>query len=72
MLAVGTGQAEIARPEIRFFQRGSYRGLGISCLRSAVINMIFFSSFEWIKRNINSLELDEDRAKRNTLDLDDE
>lgn len=30
-------------------------GLGVSMARSCVINTIFFSSFEWIKKHINAL-----------------
>jgi len=44
-------------PPIRFFNIGSYRGLGVSILRSAVINMLFFSGFELIKKRINALEV---------------
>jgi hypothetical protein len=63
------GSAQVARPDIKFFQPGSYRGnqnqyasataptnsepgLGVSVGRSALINMIFFSSFEQIKKRI--------------------
>ncbi|KAI4723014.1 hypothetical protein E4T48_00601 [Aureobasidium sp. EXF-10727] len=49
-----TGRAQVSRPDIKFFQPGSYRGLGVSVGRSALINMIFFSSFEQIKRRINN------------------
>lgn len=30
-------------------------GLGVSMARSCVINTIFFSSFEWMKKQINNL-----------------
>ena len=66
-----TGRAQVSRPNIKFFQPGSYRGkpiqatcsraptddkigLGVSVGRSALINMIFFSSFEQIKKRINN------------------
>ena len=66
-----TGRAQVSRPDIKFFQPGSYRGepietaylrastksktgLGVSVGRSALINMIFFSSFEQIKKRINN------------------
>ena len=32
-------------------------GLGVSVLRSCVINAIFFSNFELIKKHINALEV---------------
>ncbi|GAB7365263.1 hypothetical protein MBLNU230_g6345t1 [Neophaeotheca triangularis] len=56
LLSAGPGHA--VRPDIRFFQIGSYRGLGVSILRSCLINMIFFSNFEMIKKHINTLEVD--------------
>jgi len=43
-------------PRIQFFQFASYRGLGVSVARSAIINMIFFSMFEAIKKHINTME----------------
>ena len=66
-----TGRTQVSRPDIKFFQPGSYRGkpigsvcsrasadektgLGVSVGRSALINMIFFSSFEQIKKRINN------------------
>ncbi|KAI5274920.1 hypothetical protein E4T47_02108 [Aureobasidium subglaciale] len=51
-----TGRAQVTRPNIKFFQPGSYRGLGVSVMRSALINMIFFSSFEQIKKRISNTE----------------
>jgi len=48
-----TGRAQVSRPDIKFFQPGSYRGLGVSLGRSALINMIFFSSFEQMKKRIH-------------------
>lgn len=32
-------------------------GLGVSVIRSCIINMIFFSNFELIKKQINALEV---------------
>lgn len=32
-------------------------GLGISIFRSCLINGIFFSNFEWVKKKINALEV---------------
>ncbi len=39
-------------PKIEFFKRHMYRGLGVSMSRSCVVNAIFFSSFEFIKKRI--------------------
>ncbi|KAM0711613.1 hypothetical protein Q7P35_000980 [Cladosporium inversicolor] len=55
------GKSETIRPPIKFFQFGSYRvGLGVSVLRSCVVNMIFFSNFEMMKKRINVLDADHD------------
>jgi hypothetical protein len=43
-------------PKIQFFNKRMYRGLGVSMGRSCVVNSIFFSSFEFIKKQINALE----------------
>ncbi|KAL2051598.1 hypothetical protein ABVK25_008012 [Lepraria finkii] len=45
----------VPMPKIQFFKINQYRGLGVSMARSCVINTIFFSSFEWIKKHINAL-----------------
>ncbi|KAF7185419.1 putative mitochondrial carrier C29A3.11c [Pseudocercospora fuligena] len=55
LLSAGSGYA--ARPDIKFFEFGSYRGLGVSVLRSCIINMIFFSNFELVKKQINALDV---------------
>ncbi|KAM3499689.1 hypothetical protein MY10362_007075 [Beauveria mimosiformis] len=39
-------------PKITFFKRDMYRGLAVSMSRSCVVNAIFFSSFEFIKKHI--------------------
>ncbi|KAF4551732.1 putative mitochondrial carrier protein 14 [Elsinoe fawcettii] len=46
---------QIEKPKIQIFQKGSYRGLGVSVARSCLINMIFFSMFEVIKKRINQI-----------------
>lgn len=43
-------------PKIQFFNKRMYRGLGVSMGRSCVVNSIFFSVFEFIKKNINALD----------------
>ncbi|KAI4094487.1 MAG: hypothetical protein LQ344_002236 [Seirophora lacunosa] len=42
-------------PRIQFNNASMYRGLGVSMARSCIINTIFFSSFEFWKKKINSL-----------------
>jgi hypothetical protein len=43
-------------PRIQFFNKRMYRGLGVSMGRSCVVNSIFFSAFEFIKKQINAME----------------
>jgi hypothetical protein len=45
-------------PKIQFFNKRMYRGLGVSMGRSCFINSMFFSCFEFIKKEINALEED--------------
>lgn len=42
--------------KIEFFQRNMYRGLGVSMGRSCLVNAIFFSSFEFIKKRIKAID----------------
>jgi hypothetical protein len=50
------GEQVRAAPKIQFFNKRMYRGLGVSMGRSCVVNSIFFSAFEFIKKNINALD----------------
>ncbi|KAF2101045.1 mitochondrial carrier [Rhizodiscina lignyota] len=50
-------------PKIQFFNPRMYRGLGVSMGRSCVVNAIFFSAFEAIKKRINHFEVDEQLIK---------
>jgi hypothetical protein len=43
-------------PRVEFFNKRMYRGLGVSMLRSFIVNSIFFSCFEYIKKEINALD----------------
>jgi len=43
-------------PKIQFFNKRMYRGLGVSMGRSCMVNSIFFSAFEFIKKQINAIE----------------
>ena len=45
----------IKMPRIQFNKAAMYRGLGVSMARSCLINTIFFSSFEFLKKKINAL-----------------
>jgi len=38
----------------KFFNRRMYRGLGVSMTRSCILNSIFFSTYEYIKRQVNT------------------
>ena len=50
------GHGPARAPKIQFFNRRMYRGLGVSMGRSCLVNAIFFSSFEAVKKRINNLE----------------
>ncbi|KAI0451785.1 mitochondrial carrier protein [Xylaria acuta] len=43
-------------PKIQFFRRDMYRGLAVSMGRSAAVNAVFFSAFEFFKKRINALK----------------
>jgi hypothetical protein len=43
-------------PKIQFFRKDMYRGLGVSMGRSAAVNAVFFSAFEFLKKHINALD----------------
>ncbi|KAI1781173.1 mitochondrial carrier domain-containing protein [Hypoxylon cercidicola] len=43
-------------PKIAFFRRDMYRGLGVSMGRSAAVNAVFFSAFEFLKKRINAIK----------------
>ncbi|CAM1509154.1 Fc.00g028930.m01.CDS01 [Cosmosporella sp. VM-42] len=55
-LLYSKGQTVEPAPKIEFFKRHMYRGLGVSMSRSCVVNAIFFSSFEFIKKHIKTLD----------------
>lgn len=46
----------VPSPKIEFFKGRMYRGLGVSMGRSCLVNAIFFSSFEFIKKHIKSMD----------------
>lgn len=43
-------------PKIQFFRKDMYRGLGVSMGRSAAVNAVFFSAFEFFKKHINNIK----------------
>ncbi|MCJ1308333.1 hypothetical protein MMC25_001986 [Agyrium rufum] len=53
---VRTKGQEVPVPKIQWFSEKGYRGLGVTMIRSGITNAIFFSSFEYIKKYINSLD----------------
>jgi len=55
-LASHQGGIRKKAPKVEFFNKRMYRGLGVSMGRSALVNSIFFSSFEFIKKEINALD----------------
>jgi len=55
-LTICKGERVKKAPKIQFFNRRMYRGLGVSMGRSCVVNSIFFSAFEFIKKQVNALE----------------
>lgn len=52
--------APIERPKMEWFSRRMYQGLGVSMARTSMINATFFSVFEFIKKSINRMDVDEE------------
>jgi len=50
------GETVRRAPKIQFLNKRMYRGLGVSMGRSCVVNSIFFSCFEFIKKHINAMD----------------
>lgn len=48
--------------KIEWLSKRRYRGLGVSMGRSCVVNMIFFSVFEGMKKMVNGLDVDGDEG----------
>ncbi|KAG9235465.1 mitochondrial carrier domain-containing protein [Amylocarpus encephaloides] len=55
-LTVSKGEQAKPPPGVQFLNKRMYRGLGVSMGRSCVVNSIFFSVFEFIKKKVNALE----------------
>jgi len=64
-LAGGRGKA--TRPKIQFMNPRMYRGLGVSMSRSCVVNAIFFTAFEFTKKRVNHMTVDEELLQANDL-----
>ncbi|KAF2740674.1 mitochondrial carrier [Polyplosphaeria fusca] len=62
-----SGREKAERPKIQFFNPRMYRGLGVSMSRSCVVNAIFFSAFEFTKKRINRMDVDEELLRENDL-----
>jgi len=62
-----SGREKATRPKIAFNSSRMYRGLGVSMARSCVVNAIFFSAFEFSKKNINQITVDEELLRENGL-----
>lgn len=58
-LSVNEVQPKAESTKVNFFNRRMYRGLGVSMSRSMLINAVFFSVFEGMKKQVNWLQLDE-------------
>ncbi|KAF2801113.1 mitochondrial carrier [Melanomma pulvis-pyrius CBS 109.77] len=62
-----SGKDTASRPKIQFLNPRMYRGLGVSMSRSCVVNAIFFSAFEFSKKRINGLTVDEELLSEHGL-----
>ncbi|KAF2872590.1 mitochondrial carrier domain-containing protein [Massariosphaeria phaeospora] len=62
-----SGRDKATRPKIQFFNPQMYRGLGVSMSRSCVVNAIFFSAFEFTKKHINGIAIDDELLRQNRL-----
>lgn len=51
-LTTSKGQPVPSPPRIQFRNKRMYRGLGVSMGRSCLVNSIFFSAFEFVKKNV--------------------
>jgi solute carrier family 25 carnitine/acylcarnitine transporter 20/29 len=63
---VGGGE-KATRPKIQFLNPRMYRGLGVSMSRSCVVNAIFFTAFEFTKKRINQMTVDEELLHANDM-----
>ncbi|KAI1008162.1 hypothetical protein K3495_g59 [Podosphaera aphanis] len=55
-LRLSKGQPIPKAPKIEFNNKRMYRGLGVSMGRSCLVNSVFFSAFEFIKKQVVALE----------------
>ncbi|CCU77261.1 mitochondrial carrier protein [Blumeria hordei DH14] len=55
-LRLSRGQPIPKAPKIEFNNKRMYRGLGVSMGRSCLVNSVFFSAFEFVKKQVIALE----------------
>ncbi|KAF1955461.1 mitochondrial carrier [Byssothecium circinans] len=61
------GKGKQSMPKIQFMNPRMYRGLGVSMGRSCVVNAIFFTAFEFSKKRINGMQVDEELLRGHNL-----
>ncbi|KAF2690829.1 mitochondrial carrier [Lentithecium fluviatile CBS 122367] len=61
------GKDKQTRPKIQFLNPRMYRGLGVSMSRSCVVNAIFFTAFEFSKKRINRITVNEELLQEHGL-----
>ncbi|KAH7125435.1 mitochondrial carrier domain-containing protein [Dendryphion nanum] len=62
-----SGREKASRPKIQYHNPRMFRGLGVSMGRSCVVNAIFFSAFEFSKKRINHMDVDEELLREHDL-----
>ncbi|RKF61442.1 putative mitochondrial carrier C29A3.11c [Golovinomyces cichoracearum] len=55
-LKISKGQPTPKPPKIQFRNKRMYRGLGVSMGRSCLVNSVFFSTFEFVKKQVVALD----------------
>ncbi|CAI6338700.1 unnamed protein product [Periconia digitata] len=61
------GKDKQSRPKIQFGNPRMYRGLTVSMGRSCAVNAIFFTAFEFTKKRINHMDVDEELLREHDL-----
>ncbi|KAF2635874.1 mitochondrial carrier [Massarina eburnea CBS 473.64] len=61
------GKDKQSMPKIQFLNPRMYRGLAVSMSRSCVVNAIFFTAFEFSKKRVNGLDVDEELLREHGL-----
>lgn len=55
-LQISKGQPNPKPPKIQFGNKRMYRGLGVSMGRTCLVNSVFFTAFEFVKKQIIALD----------------